>query len=454
MDALTSTPPPISSTIMNGDKLSGQLIIKAQLGDDIRKMMIHNEDLTLNELVLMMERVFSGKISNSDEITIKYVDDDDDKITLLNDSDLTVALHFHNILRLFVFVNGNEQTNTNSTDNLTKEDSLIDAKTFRNELQQIRNSVQTILDRLQLSPNEVSSPPTTTAPTSTVVPSTTREFDPCKSLQQQQQQQQRSATPDSTSSYGNRLGNNEHATAPTVDTQKVESTNTNQIPFSTFPQTQMPTPHFMPTGFNNEQQAKPNMFGPPPTTYSGMPPLPNNPPPQYPPSATTSNTNTPPTLNPSSTPPPSSAGQSSGFMGQQASPLSQQGGFYGQQQALFQQRPPLGNFNANNTFASPQTTQLPSNSQPATINPSFMQPPPSNSQQATMNPSFMQPPPSNSQPATMNPSFMQPPPSNSQPATINPSFVQPPPMTAQQPYGTYPPPNSYYNPMQQYPNTS
>jgi hypothetical protein len=48
MNSSTSTPPPTSSTTMNGDKLSGQLIIKAQLGDDIRKMMIHNEDLTLN----------------------------------------------------------------------------------------------------------------------------------------------------------------------------------------------------------------------------------------------------------------------------------------------------------------------------------------------------------------------------------------------------------------------
>jgi hypothetical protein len=48
MNSLTSTPPPTSSTAMNGEKLSGQLIIKAQLGDDIRKMMIHNEDLTLN----------------------------------------------------------------------------------------------------------------------------------------------------------------------------------------------------------------------------------------------------------------------------------------------------------------------------------------------------------------------------------------------------------------------
>ncbi|CAF4034856.1 unnamed protein product, partial [Rotaria magnacalcarata] len=170
MASLTSTPPPISSNAIGDDKNSGKLIIKAQLGDDIRKMMIHNEDLTLNELVLMMERVFSGKISNSDELTIKYLDDDGDKITLLNDSDLTVALHFHKLLRLFVFVNGNDLTNTNTTDNANKEGDLVDAKTFRNELQQIRNSVQTILDRLQLSTNEVQQQPTSKTETPATPP--------------------------------------------------------------------------------------------------------------------------------------------------------------------------------------------------------------------------------------------------------------------------------------------
>lgn len=48
MNSSTTTPPPTGLTIVNGDQNSGQLIIKAQLGDDIRKMMIHNEDLTLN----------------------------------------------------------------------------------------------------------------------------------------------------------------------------------------------------------------------------------------------------------------------------------------------------------------------------------------------------------------------------------------------------------------------
>jgi hypothetical protein len=150
-----------------------------------------------------MERIFAGKISNSDELTIKYLDDDGDRITLLNDSDLTVALHFHKLLRLFVLVNGQEQVNnTNSTDKFSKEGSLIDAKTFRSELQQIRNSVQTILDQLQIPTSqettnnkvtESTTTPATTVPTPAVVSSTAREFDPYKHLQQNQ----RSTTPDS-----------------------------------------------------------------------------------------------------------------------------------------------------------------------------------------------------------------------------------------------------------------
>ena len=48
MNGSSTTPPPTSAIASSSDKLSGQLIIKAQLGDDIRKMMIHNEDLTLN----------------------------------------------------------------------------------------------------------------------------------------------------------------------------------------------------------------------------------------------------------------------------------------------------------------------------------------------------------------------------------------------------------------------
>ena len=55
--------------------LTGKLIIKARLGDDVRCIPIHNEDLNYEELVLMMLRVFDGQLSKKDEITIKYKDE-------------------------------------------------------------------------------------------------------------------------------------------------------------------------------------------------------------------------------------------------------------------------------------------------------------------------------------------------------------------------------------------
>lgn len=61
---------------MNGQlDLSGKLIIKAQLGDDIRRIPIHNEDITYDELLLMMQRVFRGQLQSSDEVAIKYKDE-------------------------------------------------------------------------------------------------------------------------------------------------------------------------------------------------------------------------------------------------------------------------------------------------------------------------------------------------------------------------------------------
>ena len=55
--------------------LTGKLIIKVALGDDIRRIPIHNEEITYDELVLMMQRVYRGKLSTSDDITIKYKDE-------------------------------------------------------------------------------------------------------------------------------------------------------------------------------------------------------------------------------------------------------------------------------------------------------------------------------------------------------------------------------------------
>ncbi len=55
--------------------LGGRLVVKVQLGDEIRRIPIHNEDITYDELMLMLQRVFLGKLKNEDEIVIKYRDE-------------------------------------------------------------------------------------------------------------------------------------------------------------------------------------------------------------------------------------------------------------------------------------------------------------------------------------------------------------------------------------------
>lgn len=51
------------------------LVIKCRLGDDIRRIPVLNDDLTYDELMLMMQRVYRGKLTGSDEIAIKYCDE-------------------------------------------------------------------------------------------------------------------------------------------------------------------------------------------------------------------------------------------------------------------------------------------------------------------------------------------------------------------------------------------
>ncbi|XP_068614612.1 protein TFG-like [Brachionichthys hirsutus] len=127
---------------MNGQlDLSGKLIIKAQLGDDIRRIPIHNEDITYDELVLMMQRVFRGKLQSNDEVTIKYKDEDDDLITIFDSSDLSFAIQCSRILKLTLFVNGQPRP---------LESSQV--KYLRRELIELRNKVNNLLDSLEPPP--------------------------------------------------------------------------------------------------------------------------------------------------------------------------------------------------------------------------------------------------------------------------------------------------------------
>ncbi|KFD46482.1 hypothetical protein M514_12655 [Trichuris suis] len=95
----------VSDSVMNtcGMDYSKTLIIKASLGDDIRKIPIQNDDITYDELILMMQRVFKDQLSSVDEVTVKYKDEDGDLITVLDNSDLAFAIQCNRVLRLTLF---------------------------------------------------------------------------------------------------------------------------------------------------------------------------------------------------------------------------------------------------------------------------------------------------------------------------------------------------------------
>ncbi|XP_077539875.1 uncharacterized protein LOC144152477 [Haemaphysalis longicornis] len=156
--------------------LSGKLIIKAQLGDDIRRIPIHNEDITYDELILMMQRVFRGQLSSSDEVTVKYKDEDGDMITIFDSSDLSFAIQCSRILKLTIFVNHQP---------VPLEPDEI--KHLRKELQQIRNVVNRLLDTFEprhfVSSESKSEENTGAPPLKPANPVAPKEFDPLASKQ-------------------------------------------------------------------------------------------------------------------------------------------------------------------------------------------------------------------------------------------------------------------------------
>ncbi|KAL3218682.1 hypothetical protein MRX96_031419 [Rhipicephalus microplus] len=156
--------------------LSGKLIIKAQLGDDIRRIPIHNEDITYDELILMMQRVFRGKLSSNDEVTVKYKDEDGDLITIFDSSDLSFAIQCSRILKLTIFMN--QQPVPLEPDEI---------KHLRKELQEIRNVVNRLLDRFEprhfVSNNSEPEDSAGSAPQKATIAVAPKEFDPLASKQ-------------------------------------------------------------------------------------------------------------------------------------------------------------------------------------------------------------------------------------------------------------------------------
>jgi len=136
---------------MNNLDMTGKLIIKVGLGDDIRRIPIHNDDLTYDELVLMMQRVFRGVLDPEEELLLKYKDEDGDLITIVDNSDLSFAIQYCRVLRLTIICGDANNKNQGESVKLTKD--------VTKELREIRDRVNKILDSISDTSKDDSASP-------------------------------------------------------------------------------------------------------------------------------------------------------------------------------------------------------------------------------------------------------------------------------------------------------
>jgi len=165
--------------------LTGKLIIKATFGQDIRRIPIHNDDLTYDELVLMMQRVFRGALDPNEELLLRYKDEDEDLVTISDNSDLSFALQYCRLLRLTITCKG------------LQEGPGVEGEVVR-ELRDIRDRVNKLLDLVadsgtsnsdgQQQESKCAEAVEETAPVQSVAPLESREFDPLGQMNQEQAQ--------------------------------------------------------------------------------------------------------------------------------------------------------------------------------------------------------------------------------------------------------------------------
>lgn len=78
-------------------------ILKVRLGEDTRRMVLYNTLISYDDLVLMLQRVFDGKLRSSDEVTLKYQDEGNVIVAFLSFSIIFgVTIVIHSILHTYL----------------------------------------------------------------------------------------------------------------------------------------------------------------------------------------------------------------------------------------------------------------------------------------------------------------------------------------------------------------
>ncbi|VVC37869.1 Hypothetical protein CINCED_3A025713 [Cinara cedri] len=158
----------------------------------------------------MMQRIFNGKLTAIDDLTIKYKDEDGDLITVFDSQDLSFALQTSRVLKLQVFMN-----NLNNQALLKPK---LNVEELKKQIREIRNSVTWLLDTIEDTNegNNMSNtiqqdqlPPSITSAEVLADNGVTKEFDPLRNSKEE-----RSKTPQTTQQLKSELSQENLAASP------------------------------------------------------------------------------------------------------------------------------------------------------------------------------------------------------------------------------------------------
>uniref|UniRef100_A0A915LW61 PB1 domain-containing protein n=1 Tax=Meloidogyne javanica TaxID=6303 RepID=A0A915LW61_MELJA len=132
-------------------------VLKARYGSELRKNWIyHNNDVSLEDLISKMQRYFD--IKELDGIKLKYRDEEDDWITLVDDNDLSFALSTLEILYIEVFL---DKSKTTKEEKSSSDVKVSESNTDTTQKQLTGTKKQTSIEQLTDIPlNNDQVPPT------------------------------------------------------------------------------------------------------------------------------------------------------------------------------------------------------------------------------------------------------------------------------------------------------
>ncbi|KAI8581953.1 hypothetical protein K450DRAFT_230074 [Umbelopsis ramanniana AG] len=127
--------------------MTGEIIVKCKCGDEIRRIPI-NQTPTYDELCIMMYRLFAHKISNIENIILRYTDEDGDLIVLSDDMDIVHAISQRNVLKVTVFDKERHPLPRDSWDEKSQSVSQATLGNLERDLLSMRETINDLLQRL------------------------------------------------------------------------------------------------------------------------------------------------------------------------------------------------------------------------------------------------------------------------------------------------------------------